>query len=183
MRIISGEYGGRMIKAVPGSATRPTTDKIKEAIFNLIGPYFDGGRSLDLYAGSGGLSIEGVSRGIEQAVLVDRQFAAIKIIKENVAVTKEEGKFNILKSSAEQAIQRLSGQKPFDLFYFDPPYAKQTIQADVAKLSENGLIAKEAILMAETDQEANLPEEIGNFKLWKQREYGITVITIYRFEE
>ena len=182
MRIISGDYGGRALKAVPGSATRPTTDKIKEAVFNLIGPYFDGGRSLDLYAGSGGLSIEGVSRGIEEAVLVDRQFAAIKTIQSNVAVTKESEKFTVIKSSADQAIQRLNGQQAFDLFYFDPPYAKQTIQADVEKLSAANLIADNAILMAETDQEAQLPDQIGGFELWKQREYGITVITIYRFK-
>lgn len=183
MRIISGEYGGRVLKAVPGSATRPTTDKIKEAIFNLIGPYFDGGRSLDLYAGSGGLSIEGVSRGIDQAILVDRQFAAIKTIQANVEVTKETDKFTIIKSSAEQAIQRLIGEQPFDLLYFDPPYAKQTIQNDVEKLTSANLIANDALLMAETDQEAQLPDKIGNFQLWKQREYGITVITIYRFKE
>ena len=89
MRIVSGDFGGRPLKAVPGNATRPTTDKVKEALFNMIGPYFDGGRSLDLYAGSGGLSIEGVSRGIDEAVLVDRQYAAIKTIKENIVVTKQ----------------------------------------------------------------------------------------------
>ena len=67
MRVVSGEFRGRKLSAVPGMATRPTTDKVKEALFNIIGPYFDGGVSLDLFAGSGGLSIEGVSRGIDRA--------------------------------------------------------------------------------------------------------------------
>ena len=84
MRIIAGEFGGRRLKAVPGMKTRPTTDKIKESMFNIIGPYFDGGRALDLFAGSGGLSIEAVSRGVDQAVLIDRQYQAIKTIKENI---------------------------------------------------------------------------------------------------
>ena len=80
MRIVAGDFGGRKLSAVPGMATRPTTDKVKEALFNIIGPYFNGGTSLDLFAGSGGLSIEAVSRGISQAVLVDRQYQAIKRI-------------------------------------------------------------------------------------------------------
>jgi 16S rRNA (guanine(966)-N(2))-methyltransferase RsmD len=181
MRIISGEYGGRPLKAVPGTATRPTTDKVKEAIFSMIGPYFDGGRSLDLYAGSGGLSIEGVSRGIEHATLVDRQFAAIKTINENIAVTKAPEKFSVIKSTAEAAIQHLVGQVPFNVLYFDPPYAKQTILADLGKLVANGLIADEAIVVAETDQVANLPDELPGFELLKQKDYGITVITIYEY--
>lgn len=81
MRVVAGEYGGRRLNAVPGRKTRPTTDKVKEALFSSIGPYFAGGSSLDLFAGSGGLSIEAVSRGIDHAVMVDRQYAAVQVIK------------------------------------------------------------------------------------------------------
>lgn len=182
MRIVSGTFGGRRLKAVPGTKTRPTTDKVKESMFNMIGPYFDGGRSLDLYAGSGGLSIEGVSRGIDHAVLVDRQFDAIKTIKENIAVTKEEDQFTVLKSTAEAAIERLSHGEPFDLLYLDPPYAKQTIAADVAKLVEHGLLTENAIIVAETDQIADLPDNLSGFTQIKQKDYGITVVTIYESE-
>lgn len=183
MRIVSGTFGGRRLKAVPGTKTRPTTDKVKESIFNMIGPYFDGGRSLDLYAGSGGLSIEGVSRGIDHAVLVDRQFDAIKTIKENIAVTKAEEQFTVIKSRADLAIDRLKGEEAFDLLYFDPPYAKQTIADDVAKLAANGLIADDAIIVAETDQVADLPDNLSGFTQMKQKDYGITVITIYQSED
>ncbi|MBM7617521.1 16S rRNA (guanine(966)-N(2))-methyltransferase RsmD [Weissella uvarum] len=182
MRIVSGEFGGRPLKAVPGDATRPTTDKVKEAVFNMLGPYFDGGRSLDLYAGSGGLSIEGVSRGIDEAVLVDRQFAAIKTIKSNIEVTKKPEAFKVMKSNAESAIDKLAGSAPFDILYFDPPYAKQTIIKDLERLVSRELVAPHALVMAETDQNAQLPEQIGNFKQVKQRDYGITVITIYEYE-
>ncbi len=95
MRVVAGEYGGRRLKAVPGMKTRPTTDKVKEAMFNIIGPYLEGGQVLDLFAGSGGLSIEAVSRGADHATLVDRQYQAIKTIHENLSVTKEEDKFTI----------------------------------------------------------------------------------------
>lgn len=181
MRIVSGEFRGRPLKAVPGTATRPTTDKVKEAVFNMIGPYFTGGRSLDLYAGSGGLSIEGVSRGIAEAVLVDRQYAAIKTIQANIALTKASQHFTVMKSSAQAAIQRLKGQPPFDVLYFDPPYAKQTIVADLEALVSAQLVAPGALVVAETDQAAQLPEQFGDFRQIKQRDYGITVVTIYQF--
>src|SRR5690606_38226907 len=124
MRVITGEYGGRRLKAVPGENTRPTTDKIKESLFNMIGPYFDGGNCLDLFAGSGGLAIEAVSRGMDKAVLIDKAPAAIKVIQENIAVTKEEEKFKVIRGDAARVINNLkSEQQVFDLVFLDPPYA------------------------------------------------------------
>ncbi|WP_044764394.1 RsmD family RNA methyltransferase, partial [Streptococcus suis] len=84
MRIVSGSYGGRPLKTLDGKTTRPTSDKVRGAMFNMIGPYFEGGRVLDLYAGSGGLSIEAISRGMESAVLVERDRRAQAIIRENI---------------------------------------------------------------------------------------------------
>ncbi|WP_043028815.1 RsmD family RNA methyltransferase, partial [Streptococcus suis] len=92
MRIVSGSYGGRPLKTLDGKTTRPTSDKVRGAMFNMIGPYFEGGRVLDLYAGSGGLSIEAISRGMESAVLVERDRRAQAIIRENIAMTKEADK-------------------------------------------------------------------------------------------
>ena len=126
MRIIAGKFGGRRLKAVPGMKTRPTTDKVKESMFNIIGPYFDGGNVLDLFAGSGGLSIEAVSRGADQAYLIDRQYQAIKTIKENVAVTKAEDQFQIFKTDARKALTKLAEKQiKFDLVFLDPPYKQQ----------------------------------------------------------
>ena len=84
MRVIAGKYRSRMLKTVENNRTRPTTDKNKENLFNMIGPYFDGGNCLDLFAGSGGLGIEALSRGMEFLVAVDKQYAAFKVIKENL---------------------------------------------------------------------------------------------------
>ena len=94
MRIISGNYGGRRLKSLAGANTRPTTDKVKESIFNMIGPYFDGETVLDLFAGSGGLAIEAVSRGCSHAVCVDKNYQALKIIKENIDKMEELGLFS-----------------------------------------------------------------------------------------
>lgn len=184
MRVVSGEFRGRKLKAVPGSATRPTTDKVKEALFNIIGPYFDGGMSLDLYAGSGGLSIEAVSRGIEKAVLIDHHYQAIKTIKDNVSVTKHESQFEIYKQDAKKALHLLvDHQYCFDLVFLDPPYAQQKIMADLEKMRELNLLQDQALIVAETDQNANLEHEIPGFDFVKQQDYGITVLTIYRFQK
>ena len=180
MRIVAGDFGGRRLKAVPGMATRPTTDKVKEALFNIIGPYFDGGRSLDLFAGSGGLSIEAVSRGISQAVLIDKQYAAIKTIKDNVAVTKAPERFEILKRDANQAIKALASRgDQFNLVFFDPPYALQKIADQMATLRELNLLAPNARVICETDQHAQLPDDLPGFDLVERRDYGITELTIY----
>ena len=100
MRVVSGNYGGRPLKTLDGKTTRPTSDKVRGAIFNMIGPYFEGGRVLDLFAGSGGLSIEAVSRGMESAVLVERDRKAQAIIRENISMTKEADKFQLLAMEA-----------------------------------------------------------------------------------
>lgn len=182
MRVVAGDYRGRKLSAVPGMATRPTTDKVKEALFNIIGPYFAGGQSLDLYAGSGGLSIEGVSRGIRHAVLVDRQYAAVKTIEKNVAVTKEPDKFQVLKQDARRVLPLLAAAGDrFDLVYLDPPYAKQRITADMDRLRTLGLVNPGAVIVAETNQAADLPESLPGFTLTRRQDYGITVLNIYRF--
>ncbi|HCE12945.1 MAG TPA: 16S rRNA (guanine(966)-N(2))-methyltransferase RsmD, partial [Enterococcus sp.] len=101
MRIVAGDFGGRRLKSLAGDNTRPTTDKVKGAIFNMLGQYLAGGEVLDLFSGSGGLAIEAVSRGADHAVCVDRSFPAVKIIRENIAVTKQPEKFTVLKMDAK----------------------------------------------------------------------------------
>lgn len=183
MRVVAGEFGGRRLVAVPGWATRPTTDKVKEALFNIIGPYFEGGHSLDLYAGSGGLSIEAVSRGIDSATLIDRQYAAVKTIKKNIAVTKKSDCFQVFKQDAVKALHLLAKHgETFSLIFLDPPYAKQQIARDMTLIEQLHLATNQAICVAETNQEANLKEDIGSWHRVRKQEYGITVLNIYHFE-
>lgn len=184
MRVVAGEYGGRRLKAVPGMKTRPTTDKVKEAMFNIIGPYLDGGQVLDLFAGSGGLSIEAVSRGADHATLVDRQYQAIKTIHENLSVTKEEDKFTVLKGDAHKMLNKLAKQEQgFDYVFLDPPYKKQQILELMEQLKKLGLLNTDALIICETDQVADLPEELADFELIKKADYGITELTFYRYKE
>lgn len=184
MRIISGKYGGRPLKAIEGQNTRPTTDKVKEAMFHMIGPYFDGGVVLDLYAGSGALGIEAVSRGLDHAFLVDQSSEAIKFINENVKMTKEPDNFTVIKSSAENALNSLDIKNTeIGLLILDPPYQKETVVEDVKSLNKMGLFTKRAIILCETSSHIELPETIDQFSLWKEKDYGQSKVTIYRVGE
>ena len=177
MKIVSGIYGGRPLKTLEGKTTRPTSDKVRGAIFNMIGPYFEGGRVLDLYAGSGGLSIEAVSRGMASAVLVERDRKAQAIVAENIQMTKEVGKFQLLKMDAERALEQISGE--FDLVFLDPPYAKEQIVADIEKMAERELFSEDVMIVCETDKAVELPEEIACLGIWKEKIYGISKVTVY----
>ncbi len=143
----------------------------------MIGPYFEGGRVLDLYAGSGGLSIEAVSRGMSSAVLVERDRKAQAIVAENIRMTKEVGKFQLLKMDAERALEQVSGE--FDLIFLDPPYAKEQIVADIEKMAERSLFSEDVMVVCETDKAVELPEEIACLGIWKEKIYGISKVTVY----
>lgn len=182
MRVISGKFGGRSLKAVPSRFTRPTTDKVKESLFNIIGPYFHNQIFLDLFAGSGNVGIEAVSRGCAHATLVDRQYRAYKTIKGNVQLTRDPDAFTIYKMSANSALRKLSEQdKKFDLVYLDPPYRLQRMMKDLNKLSTLNLLNFNAIVICETDDKAHLSKKIPNYNFIKQRQYGLTVISIYKY--
>lgn len=143
----------------------------------MIGPYFEGGRVLDLYAGSGGLSIEAVSRGMSSAILVERDRKAQAIVAENIQMTKEVGKFQLLKMDAERALEQVSGE--FDLIFLDPPYAKEQIVADIEKMAERELFSEDVMVVCETDKAVELPEEIACLGIWKEKIYGISKVTVY----
>ena len=143
----------------------------------MIGPYFEGGRVLDLYAGSGGLSIEAVSRGMSSAVLVERDRKAQAVIAENIQMTKEVSKFQLLKMEADRALEQVKG--PFDLVFLDPPYAKEQIVADIEKMAERNLFSQEVMVVCETDKSVELPEEIACLGIWKEKIYGISKVTVY----
>lgn len=177
MRVVSGNYGGRPLKTLDGQTTRPTSDKVRGAIFNMIGPYFEGGRVLDLFAGSGGLAIEAVSRGLSSAILVERDRRAQAIIRENIAMTKEEKKFQLLTMEANQALVQLTGT--FDLVFLDPPYAKEAIIETIQQLCQRDLLAEYVMVVCETDKAVHLPEEIADLGIWKQKVYGISKVTVY----
>lgn len=182
MRVVSGEYGGRPLKAVKGKNTRPTTDKVKESLFHMIGPYFSGGTALDLYSGSGSLGIEAVSRGMDQAYLVDKHPLAIKTIHENVAMTKEADKFIVWKKTDQQALDWLQTHTiMFDLVLLDPPYEKQDLGTIIHQLISSKLVNPKALIVCETDKDTVLDISHTHLTLLKEKVYGLSKITVYEW--
>ncbi|MCM3739153.1 16S rRNA (guanine(966)-N(2))-methyltransferase RsmD [Oceanobacillus luteolus] len=183
MRVIAGVRKGQALKAVPGSATRPTTDKIKEAVFQSMGPFFDGGNVLDLFAGSGSLGIEALSRGMEQAVFVDKQGKAIHTIKENLKTVRMEDRAEVFRTDAYRAIKAAAKRELiFDLILLDPPYKKVSYTKLIEEIIENNLIKNDGIIYCEHDPNDELPDQNADLTIMKKENYSNTIaVTIYRF--
>lgn len=181
MRVISGSARGRPLKAVPGMGTRPTTDKVKEALFSMIGPYFEGGQALDLFAGTGGLSIEALSRGMERAVLIDIDKRAIDTIRHNLQTTGFAERAELYRNEAERAIKALMKRElTFDLVFLDPPYKMNQVRGLMEQLEQGGLLKDRAFVVIEHDADNRHEEPVGGLACVRRAEYGDTAITIYR---
>lgn len=184
MRIVAGEHRSRQLKTLPGDNTRPTLDKVREGVFSSIGPYFDGGVVLDLFAGSGAIGLESLSRGMDRAVLVDNNFQAMKIIQENVAALKEEQRVDCWKMDYTRALQQCIQQsQQFDLIYLDPPYSKIDLSAILQLIDENKLCAKNGLVICETLKTDEIKEEYKSFAKKKELHYGITKVIIFKEKE
>lgn len=180
MRVVSGICKGRPLKAVPGNTTRPTTDKVKEALFNMIGPYFDGGIGLDLFAGSGGLGLEALSRGLEKVIFIDRESKAIQVIQENIKACKFEDQAEVYRNDAERALKALIKREIcFDYIFLDPPYKKQQLVSLMEKMDKQNLVRTEGIVVCEHSFDIELPKSVGRFNQIKHEKYGMIAVTIY----
>lgn len=183
MRIVAGKFRSRLIQAPKGEQTRPTLDKVKEAIFSRIGPYFDGGIMLDLFAGSGSMGLEALSRGIEHVYFVDRSPAAAAVIKTNVASLKVEDQCDIWKCDCFAALRRLAGEGvQFDLVYLDPPYQKQQLHKIMQQLDELNLICDRGHVILESLKEDEFDDAYHQLRKVKEATYGISRISYYRKE-
>ena len=178
MRIIAGTARSRPIKAPKGMDTRPTLDRVRETVFNILQFDVNGAQVLDLYAGSGALALEAVSRGAEHAVLVDMAHAAAQVIRENIASLRFEDKCTFLPMSDVQALSRLKGQR-FDLIFLDPPYKMDTTDT-ILRMRDDGILDEDTTLVVEFDRNVPaLPEE---FVCFKSRDFGEIHVHFYRLE-
>lgn len=181
MRIVAGQLRSRRIRGVEGMCTRPTSDKIKEAIFSCIGPYFKEGDMLDLFAGSGNISFEAISRGIAHSVLCDIQDKAITTIQQNCQSLGLQKQCSIWKMDYKKALKRVFDEKRvFSLMYIDPPYKKQQIQTILAYVCDHHLIQLDGHVVCESLKEDVFPERVGDLQKIKESTYGITRITYYK---
>jgi 16S rRNA (guanine966-N2)-methyltransferase len=180
MRVVSGSCKGKSLKAVPGYSTRPTTDKVKEAIFNMIGPYFEGGLGLDLYAGSGGLGIEALSRGLDQVIFVDRDKNAIQTIHENIHRCGLEQRSEIYRNDAERAIKAVAKRDlKMNYIFLDPPYKKQQLERIMEIISESNLLSENGVIVCEHGTDIEMPKQVNHLVRKKHEQYGIISVSIY----
>src|SRR5699024_303336 len=182
MRVIAGKYKGRRLKAVPGNATRPTTDKIKEAMFQVMGPFFEEGKCLDLFAGSGGLGTEALSRGMEKAIFIDKQAKAIQTIKENIKQLSTDIQYEVFKNDANRALHVLhKREEQFDLILLDPPYKKVDYNILINNILKYGLLKEDGMLYCEHDPKEQL-NHYAELQIIKQTSYSNTIaITIFTY--
>lgn len=182
MRVIAGKYKKRQLKVPKTQLTRPTTDKNKENLFNMIGPYFDGGVVLDLFGGSGGLGIEAVSRGCTTLYSVDKQYEAFKTIKENFALLQLENCFP-LKMDYKKALNYLKEKQiQFDYVFLDPPYGKGLVDDILLYLVENKMLNQDACIVVEELKEVEF-QPLASLELTRRKEYGITALNIFYYNE
>ena len=184
-RVVTGRFRGAILQAPEGDKTRPTTDKVKEALFSIIQSDVPDSEFLDLYSGSGQIGIEAVSRGAKRATLVDKSGQAAGIISRNISKVRLEGSDEIrfYKKGVAQALEILgqAGEK-FDIIFMDPPYKDVPLRLDEATKLINtfGMLKNDGMLIVEHDKDCVIPEELNGLKHVRSCSYGLTVLTFFK---
>lgn len=176
MRVITGSAKGIRLKTLDGLDVRPTTDRVKEGMFSAIQFDIPGARGLDLFAGSGQLGIEALSRGAKQVVFVDQSAKSLQIVKENLKLTRLTDHAEIYHQSAEQYLD-VCPDAAFDLIFLDAPYRMQILEKMIPSLSR--LLRENGKIVAEHEIECKLPQKILDLHLQKEYFYGKIVVSVF----
>ena len=181
MRVIAGEARGRRLEALPGTdVTRPTLSQVKEAMFSIVQFDLPGARVLDLYAGSGQLGIEALSRGAESAVFVERRKDALQAIRENLEACGFSDRARVVNGDAMSYLK--SGEK-FDLIFLDPPYASGLLQQALEEIARFDICRRHGIIVAESAADQALPPLSGSYSIYREYRYGKIKLTVYHRNE
>lgn len=178
MRVITGKARGVQLKTPDGMLTRPTTDRVKEALFSIIHFEIPGARVLDLFGGTGQLGIEALSRGAKSAVFVDAGEAACKLIRENLKRTKFEQEGKVVRSDYLDYLKRTREQ--FDIIFLDPPYAEVFLENALKQITEIDILRSGGIIVAERPVGKELPWDFEGFTRSRDYKYGTVLLTLYR---
>ncbi len=178
MRVITGKARGIQLKTPEGLQTRPTTDRVKEAMFSIIQFEIPGARVLDLFGGTGQLGIEALSRGAKTAVFVDAGDKACALIKENLKRTKMEGEGRVVRSDYLDYLKRC--RETFDIILLDPPYAEVFLENALKCITEIDILQSGGIIVMERPLGKELPWEYDGFQRSRDYKYGQTLLAIYR---
>ncbi|MCL4424400.1 MAG: 16S rRNA (guanine(966)-N(2))-methyltransferase RsmD [Firmicutes bacterium] len=179
MRVIAGKVGGLRLKTLRGLDLRPTMDRVKESIFNVLAPDLAESRALDLFAGSGSLGIEALSRGARQVIFVEKRPEAVVIIKENLSFTGLLSAAQVIRGEALQVIRTL-GSEEFDHIFADPPYNRGLALTALTGIARQDLLKLGGTLVLETSKREELPEEIGDLSRYRHLDFGGTRVHFYK---
>ena len=180
MRVIGGAAKGRRLGVPKGDAVRPTTDRVKESLFNILPRDLSGARVLDVFAGSGNLSIEALSRGAAHAVLIDVSERAGAVIRENLRRLGFNGQTEVWIAPAARALKSLARRKnSFDFIFLDPPYDHGLVHASLEIMGRCDLLRKDGILVIEHSSREAPEAQYGSLRLHDQRRYGDTLLSFY----
>ena len=184
MRVISGKVRGLKLNAPKNDDVRPTTDRVKESLFNMINSYMMDSDILDLFAGTGSLGIECLSRGANKCVFVDNSKESLNIVKSNIKKARLENESTILNLEFKSAINTLGLKKQqFDVIFMDPPYYKNMFSDALSAVDNNNLLKEDGIIVVEHDTVDKFPDNMGRLYKSREKKYGNTTITFYKMEE
>lgn len=175
MRIIAGKAGGRVLKTIKGTKTRPTLDRVKEALFNMITPFVPDAYGIDLFSGTGNLGLEALSRGAKEFIFVEKESRNIKVIKENIELCGFGDMSHIIRGDVFDYLKK-TGEK-YDMILMDPPYGKNLADQALEIIAEKRLLKKSGIIVVEHSSNETLDAK-SYFNLFKEKVYGDTGITI-----
>ena len=177
MRVITGIARGKRLKSLSGNDVRPTTDKVKEGIFSAIQFDIEGRRFLDMFAGSGQMGIEALSRGAESALVVDNSKKAVEIIKENIAACGFQKEISVRKGDYSEVLTKGA---EYDVIFLDPPYASELLAKAIELIVKFDILSKDGIIVCETERDKRLIELDAPYSKGREYLYGKSKITIYR---
>lgn len=183
MRIVAGSAKGRALQGPRPSSRhiRPTADRVRETIFNILGQWLEGQAVLDLFAGTGALALEALSRGAGRAVLVDSDREALALCRQNTDALGFSSQVEILAQPVARAVEALGRRGArFELIFADPPYAARGVEAVLEQVEQAGLLAPGGMLVIEHDKRESAPEAHQGFSRADQRRFGDTLVSFYR---
>ncbi|GAB6088288.1 16S rRNA (guanine(966)-N(2))-methyltransferase RsmD [Alkaliphilus crotonatoxidans] len=184
MRVIAGKARGHRLKSPDDMNIRPTSDRVKESVFNIIQSHLVDGIVVDLFSGTGNLGIEALSRGAQKAYFIDQSKKSIDIIRFNLEKTRLNQMAEILQDDVFGGINRLSSQRvKAHIILMDPPYGKGFLEPVIRAAISGGLLHKEGILVVEHGKEENIPDEINELVKVRKKDYGNTSISFYQMRE
>lgn len=177
MRIITGKYKGRKLETPVGYDVRPTSDKVKEAVFSMLMYEVEGAVCADLFAGTGNLGLEALSRGAAKCYFSDNDRASIALVKANVEKCGAEGESVIISGDYMKALRRIS--EPLDLIFLDPPYESGYYGKALETIDSLDLLSQNGIIIAEHGKRIDLPDQVGGLCCFKRRHYGKSDVSLY----